>query len=81
MVTALRAHARAHLQVGHLSREPVTVGRYGGEPVLGRPFATDRLLALIDETFLGWMPPATPNGTLERARAVCLAEGPNDRYL
>ncbi len=64
LVTALRAHARAHLQVGHLSREPATVGRYGGEPVLGRPFATDRLLALIDETFLGWMPPATPNGTL-----------------
>jgi PleD family two-component response regulator len=37
LVTALRAHARAHLPVGYLSREPVKVGRYGGEPVLGRP--------------------------------------------
>jgi len=56
LVTALRAHARAHLPVGYLSREPVTVGRYGGEPVLGRPFAKDRLMALVDETFLGWVP-------------------------
>ena len=57
LVTALRVHARAYLPVGYLSREPVTVGRYGGEPVLGRPFATDRLIALLDETFLGWVPP------------------------
>lgn len=65
-VTALRVHVHAHVPVGYLSREPVTVGRYGGEPVLGRPFATDRLLALIDEMFLGWMPPATPKGETER---------------
>jgi CheY-like chemotaxis protein len=58
LVTALRARAHAHLPVGYLSREPVTVGRDGGEPVLGRPFATDRLIALVDETFLGWVPPA-----------------------
>jgi CheY-like chemotaxis protein len=60
LVVALRSHPRAHLPVGYRSREPVTVGRYGGEPVLGQPFATDRLLALIDEVFLGCMPPATP---------------------
>jgi hypothetical protein len=39
LVMALRVHTRAHLPVGYLTREPVTVGRYGGEPVLGRPFA------------------------------------------
>jgi CheY-like chemotaxis protein len=59
LVTALRARARAHLPVGYLNREPVTVGRYGGEPVLGRPFGTERLLALVDEAFLGWVPQAT----------------------
>lgn len=58
LVTALRAHAHAHLPVGYLSREPLIVGRYGGEPVLNRPFGTDRLMALIDETFLGWRPSA-----------------------
>ena len=60
LVTALRAHAHAHLPVGYLSREPLTVGRYGGEPILNRPFGTDRLMGLIDETFLGWRPSATP---------------------
>jgi hypothetical protein len=63
LVTALRVHVHAHLPVGYLSREPVTVGRYGGEPVLGRPFATDRLLALIDEVFLGCMPRRRLRGT------------------
>jgi DNA-binding response OmpR family regulator len=68
LVTALRARAGAHVLAAFLSREQVRNGRYEGAPVLGKPFDTNRLLALVDEVLLdraqdGERPPPRPAGT------------------